>query len=63
MQVNKKSNGNSGKERIKDVWGEGEMHFRKGFVKKEVSDLALKSDWNSVSICFEWIDEHMNKMM
>lgn len=38
-----KSNGNSWKEKIKDVLGERKMDFKKSFIKKEVFDLALKS--------------------
>ena len=58
-----KSNGNSWKEKIKDVLGERKMDFKKSFIKKEVFDLALKSGWNSVHICFECIDEQMNELM
>lgn len=36
------------------------MDFRKGFVKKEVFDLAFKSDWNSVHIFF-WMNRWTNE--
>lgn len=51
-KVNRKRARDSEKERIKES-GQEEMAFSKASVKKNVSDLALKGDGNSLRIYFE----------